>query len=33
LPIGGADIVLHGASALVLLYVGFAGTIQETARA
>jgi hypothetical protein len=24
LPIGGADVVLHAASALVLLYVGFA---------
>ena len=31
LPIGGADVVLHAASALVLLYVGFAGTGQETA--
>jgi hypothetical protein len=33
LPIGGADVVLHAASALVLLYVGFAGTSQETATA
>jgi hypothetical protein len=33
LPIGGADVVLHAASALVLLYVGFAGTSQETASA
>ena len=31
LPIGGADVVLHAASALVLLYVGFAGTSQEMA--
>jgi hypothetical protein len=29
LPIGGADVVLHAASALVLIYVGFAGTIAE----
>ena len=33
LPIGGGDIVLHAASALVLLYVGFAGTSEETASA
>jgi hypothetical protein len=33
LPIGGADVLLHAASALVLLYVGFAGTSQETATA
>jgi hypothetical protein len=31
LPIGGADIGLHVASALVLLYVGFAGSPRETA--
>lgn len=33
LPIGGADIVLHIASAVVLLYVGFAGDSRETATA
>jgi hypothetical protein len=33
LPIGGFDIALHAASAAVLLYVGFAGTRQETAAA
>ena len=33
LPIGGADIGLHVASALVLLYVGFAGSPRETATA
>jgi len=32
-PIGGADILLHGVSALVLLYVGFAGSSQEAATA
>jgi hypothetical protein len=26
LPIGGADVVLHAASALVLLFIGFSGT-------
>jgi hypothetical protein len=29
LPLGGADIGLHVASALVLLYVGFAGSPRE----
>jgi hypothetical protein len=29
LPIGGADIVLHTASAFALLYVGFSGTNEE----
>ena len=33
LPIGGADIALHCVSALVLLYVGFAGSLQDTATA
>jgi hypothetical protein len=33
LPIGGADIGLHVASALVLLYVGFAGSPREAATA
>ncbi len=32
-PIGGYDVFLHGASALVLLYVGFAGAARETAAA
>lgn len=26
LPVGGTDVVLHGVTALVLLYVGFAGS-------
>jgi hypothetical protein len=33
LPIGGYDVFLHAASALVLLYVGFAGSSRETAAA
>jgi hypothetical protein len=31
LPIGGADVALHVASALVLLYVGFAGSPRRAA--
>lgn len=30
LPVGGVDVVLHAGSALVLLYVGFAGTLPES---
>jgi hypothetical protein len=33
LPIGGFDIVLHAASAAVLLYVGFAGESRQSATA
>src|SRR5258708_5438851 len=33
LPIGGYDVFLHAGSALVLLYVGFAGSSRETAAA
>lgn len=33
LPIGGSDVFLHAGSALVLLYVGFAGSSRETAAA